>query len=96
MARTSWKGLYYSNHIIKCAYLIKTNGFLKGKNRAIFDKSISIPKMFLGHKIAVYQGSSYRWLRVKRYFIGCKAGEFSFTRKPFKYTKKSKASGKRR
>ncbi len=92
MARASWKGLYYSNATVKCAIFIKVRRQLKGKSRVIFNKSLSIPKTFLGHKFNIYKGFFFRNFFVSRFVLGYKFGEFSFTRKPFKYILKSKSS----
>lgn len=92
MARPKWKGLYFCNHTLKCAIYIKIKRSLKGKNKVIFNKSISIPKNFLGHKFNVYKGFFFRNFYVNRFVLGYKFGEFSFTRKPFKYILKSKTA----
>ncbi len=92
MARASWKGLYYSKNVLKCAIFIKIKKQIKGKNRVIFNKSSVIPKIFLGYKFNIYKGFFFRNFYVSRFVLGYKFGEFSFTRKPFKYILKSKAS----
>ncbi len=92
MARAKWKGLYYNNTILKCAIFIKVKKPLKGKNKVIFNKSLAIPKLFLGYKFNIYKGFFFRNFYISRFVLGYKFGEFSFTRKPFKYVLKSKSS----
>ena len=92
MARSKWKGLYYNNTTVKCAIFLKIKKQLKGKNKVIFNKSVSIPKNFLGQKFNVYKGFFFRNFLVNKYVLGYKMGEFAFTRKPFKYIIKSKTA----
>ncbi len=94
MARPFWKCHYYSNHTFKCSYILKIKKPLKGKNKVIFDKAIVIPKLFLGNKFNVYKGCFFRSILINKYILGYKIGEFSFTRKPFKYTMKAKTAEK--
>lgn len=70
--------------------MLKIKKPLKGKNKIIFDKAINIPKIFLGHKFNVYKGCFFRSISITKYILGYRVGEFSFTRKPFKYTIKAK------
>ena len=94
MARPFWKGFFYTNYVFKCSYILKIKKQWKGKNKVIFDKSINIPKIFLGYKFNVYKGCFFRTIAVNKYILGYKLGEFSFTRKPFKYTIKAKTAEK--
>jgi ribosomal protein S19 len=80
--------------MVKCAYIVKVKKPLKGKNRLIFDKSASIPKIFFGCKFSIYKGCFFRSILINSYILGYKFGEFSFTRKPFKYTIKLRSLGK--
>lgn len=92
MARAVWKGLYFNKNTFKCAIFLKIKKILKGKNKVIFNKSVNIPKNFLGFKFNVYKGFFFRNFYVNRYVLGYKFGEFSFTRKPYKYVIKAKTS----
>lgn len=92
MARAKWKGLYYNNITLKCAIFIKVKKQLKGKHKVIFNKSSSIPKNFLGYKFNIYKGFFFRNFSINKFVLGYKFGEFSFTRKPFKYILKSKSA----
>jgi len=89
-----WKLYYYSNFVFKCSYLIKIKKQLKNKNKIIFNKSATIPKIFLNNKVNIYKGCFFRSLFINKFILGFKFGEFSFTRKPFKYTIKAKAATK--
>lgn len=74
--------------------MLKIKKPLKGKNRVIFNKSVVIPKMFLGQKFNIYKGCFFRSIVITKYMLGYKIGEFAFTRKPFKYTLKLKLAEK--
>lgn len=88
MARSGWKGLYYTNSILKCCLLVSIQKKLKFKNKIIFIKSNSIPKNFLGLKFIIYKGLIFKSIKIDKYILGYKFGEFTFTRKPFKFIKK--------
>lgn len=92
MARSKWKGLYFNKFILKCSIYVKVKKVLKGKNKVIFDKSVSIPKNFLNFKFNIYKGFFFRNFYVSRFVLGYKFWEFSFTRKPYKYILKSKSA----
>ena len=74
--------------------MVKVKRQLKNKNKIIFNKSATIPKCFLNNKFNIYKGCFFRTIYINKFILGFKFGEFSFTRKPFKYTIKAKSAAK--
>lgn len=82
----------FSSNSFKKVLLIKVSKFsvLKGKNKIIFSKSDLIIKNFYNINFLIYKGCFYRKLLINKFIMGYKFGEFSYTRKPFRYMLKSK------
>ncbi len=51
----------------------------------LYNRNSNIPKQFINLKFLIYKGNCFKKLKITKYYIGFKFGEFSFTRKPFKY-----------
>jgi len=91
LARSCWKLKFYTKHLF-----IKNKKFKKFKNKnvkkklIIFNKSLPVLKTFIGISVNVYKGNFYRRLKISKYLIGYKFGEFVHTRKPFVYSLKKK------
>lgn len=76
--------------LIKKICLLKLTNSLQGKNKIIFKKSSRILKIFKTNQILIYKGFFYRSLKITKFIINFKFGEFAYTRKPFRYLLKSK------
>lgn len=74
----------------KKALILKLDNKLSGKNKIIFKKSDKILNVFNGHNFLVYKGCFYRNISINKFLINYRFGEFSYTRKPFRYMLKSK------
>lgn len=94
MARAKWKFFYYSKDILNKSIILLSGDNLDGKNKLIFDRSSSIPNLFLGKKLRIHKGQFFRGLLVNKFIVGYKFGEFSYTRKPFKFLSKKKSKKK--
>ena len=92
MGKLNWKMNKFSTNSFKKILLIKVSKFpvLKGKNKIIFSKYDLIIKNFYNINFLIYKGCFYRKLLINKFIIGYKFGEFSYTRKPFRYMLKSK------
>lgn len=90
MAVVSWKLNKISKNTFKKILIIKTSKTLKGKNKIIFKKSDYIIKNFININLLIYKGCFYRKLYINKFILNYKFGEFSYTRKPFRYMLKSK------
>jgi small subunit ribosomal protein S19 len=79
MSRSKWKGMFVCYSLYK-KYLVfkkaKTNIFIK-----IYNRSSVVLNEFVGGHFKVYNGLKFINLFVTENKIGCKFGEFSFTRK---------------
>ena len=62
-------------------FLITDNDVFSPKDKYIFDRHSTIPKMFVGSKVKIYAGMRYHSRIVNRWMVGYKFGEFSWTRK---------------
>ena len=58
--------------------------------RTIFSRYLVISKSLLKCSVYVHKGNIFRKLFLNKYLLGKKLGEFSITRKPFKYPIKKK------
>lgn len=90
MGNLSWKLNFISKNTFKKILILKIDNELKGRHRIIFKKSDRIVKNFLNKRVLVYKGCFYRSLIVNRFILSYRFGEFSYTRKPFRYMLKSK------
>lgn len=80
-SRSSWKG-----PLIKNTTLVKIKAS-KNLYIKIFTRNSSITPLCVGLKFLIYNGKSFSPLIVTSNMIGLKFGEFSFTRKKFKFNK---------
>lgn len=80
-SRSSWKG-----PLIKNTTLLKIKAS-KNLYIKIFTRNSSITPLCVGLKFLIYNGNSFSPLIVTSNMIGLKFGEFSFTRKKFKFNK---------
>lgn len=85
MGLYSLKSKSVSRDLFKRSLIVKVGYNLKGYNKLIYTKYNTIIKTFLGKTFYVYKGKNYRTIKVNNNLLGFKYGEFSFTRKPFKY-----------
>lgn len=90
MGNLSWKLNFISKNTFKKILILKIDNELKGRHRIIFKKSDKIVKNFLNKRFLIYKGCFYRSLVVNRFILNYRFGEFSYTRKPFRYMLKSK------
>jgi len=90
MSNINWKLNKISKSNFKKLLILKSLKNLKGKNKIIFKKSDFILKNFLNINLLVYKGCFYRKLYVNKFILNYRFGEFSYTRKPFRYMLKSK------
>lgn len=90
MGLLNWKLNYSSKNLFKKILILKINNELKGRNKIIFKKSDRITSNFNNKQLLVYKGCFYRNLIVNKFILGYRFGEFSYTRKPFRYMLKSK------
>lgn len=62
----------------------------KNFKRLIHERTIVITPTLINTVLYIYKGNKYRRIRINDFMLGWKLGEFSFTRKPFKYPIKKK------
>lgn len=68
----------------------KIKFFQKKLKRKIDIRSLVISKTFGKMYLLIHKGYLYKKIYLNEFIIGYKLGEFSFTRKPFKYPIKKK------
>lgn len=71
-----------------------TGILLKKKKSVIFSKNSTIPVSLKDNIFFIHKGLKFRELKISKYHIGFKFGEFILTRKPHFFKKKSKKKSK--
>lgn len=84
MSRAKWKG----PNILELKQL-QTKHIKKNLSITV-PRSIEITPQFIGLTFQVHNGKDYQEITVTDDMIGCKFGEFVFTRKKFSFKKKKK------
>lgn len=82
MSRIIWKGPFIDNNIYY--------NIIEKKNLLICSRNLIITPNFIGLNVFVHNGKNLLKIKILEDMIGCKFGEFSFTRKKFSYKKKKK------
>lgn len=77
-----------TNDLIKINEQIRA--IRKGFKRVTDDRFLPVVSALAGVVVYIHKGNKYKRIRLSHLFIGYKFGEFSFTRKPFKYPIKKK------
>lgn len=86
MARSKWKLIYFSKNIWNLLFKIKLKKkFNLLKKIIIFNRNSSIPSSFSGLNVFIHKGNFFKKITLLKYYSSLKFGEFSFTKKPFKY-----------
>lgn len=71
-------------------YKLMVQRFKRRINYVITDRSSVIPNLYLNKNVQIHKGTNFRKLFISKTIIGYKFGEFSFTKKPFKFPIKLK------
>ena len=69
---------------------LKIKSIKRSFKRFTDNRFLVIPSNLTGFVMYVHKGNKYKRLRLTHLLVGYKLGEFSFTRKPFKYPIKKK------
>ena len=77
-----------TNDLNKISEQIRT--IRKGFKRVTDDRFLPVVSAVVGVVVYIHKGNKYKRIRFSILLIGYKFGEFSFTRKPFKYPIKKK------
>lgn len=93
MARSSWKGLFFSKSVYIC--LLKNN-FFKNNRWVIYSRNSAIPSTFINSVCGIDKGMSVRHLYIRPLYVGHKFGEFAFSRKNYHFMPKEKKTKLRR
>lgn len=89
-----YKKYFLNIFLLKRLFINFKNQKLLGKNQIFFKKNITIYNKMEKNNLFIYKGNKFRFLLVNYFHIGYKLGNFSFTRKPFKYIIKTKSNKK--
>jgi small subunit ribosomal protein S19 len=81
MKRSKWKGLFIQK------FLLNKN-FDEKQKKIVWSRSSTIPESLIGHYVHIHNGKDFKKTFITREKVGFKFGEFSFTRKFTKKTKK--------
>jgi ribosomal protein S19 len=69
---------------------LKIRSIKRSFKRFTDSRFLPIPINLTGFVLYIHKGNKYKRLRLTHLLVGFKLGEFSFTRKPFKYPIKKK------
>ena len=85
MSRSTWKGPFIEEHLLK-----KVKGNKKRFIGKIWSRSSTILPNFVNKTVKIYNGRTFTNLKITEEMIGHKFGEFSMTRKRPVHKVKSK------
>lgn len=93
MSRSIWKGPFINFDKFKLVIKKKNKQKIKKVKQIFlktFSRSSTILPVLVNRLIAVYNGRRFIKMLITNDMVGCKLGEFSLTRRFFKFTKKDK------
>jgi ribosomal protein S19 len=90
MGRSNWRLNFISKSIISRLLKFEVDLDVNIRDAAIIKKTSIIPKKLYKTTTFILKGLNYRILKINRYNIGWRFGEFVLTRKPNIYPKKNK------
>ena len=86
--------LYINKSLLKKILILLKFQKLNGNEKIVFEKFLKIPNLLNSHSFLIYKGNKFRFLKVNKFLFGMRFGNFTFTRKPFKFISKTKISSK--
>lgn len=88
MGKSNWRLNYINKAILLqiSKYIINLNK----KKTLIFSKSSIVPQYYFNKSVLIYKGLKFRFIKLSKYHVGYKFGEFIITRKPNIFIKKIK------
>lgn len=86
MARSNWKLKYLSKALIRKLFLIKI--FKIKARKVLLARSSVIPLSLIGKTWYIHSGLKFNKIKITKFMVGFKFGEFVFTRKGFFFPKK--------
>lgn len=89
MARSVWKYRYFAKSIFKKILISKLFNY-NLKKFPIMSRHSIIPTYLLNSKVGIHNGMTFVYIKITKFMIGRKFGEFSFTRKNFFFPLKEK------
>ena len=72
---------YFAPNIWRSMYLISTSQVYHTREKRIYGRGSTIPKVFLYYEILIHSGKRWHSRKVNKWMIGFKAGEFTWNRK---------------
>lgn len=86
--------LFLDRFYFKILILLNINKLIFGKNKIIYKKNNFIFKKLINQNFFVFKGNNFRLLKINFFNLRYRFGNFTLTRKPFKYINKSKLDEK--
>jgi ribosomal protein S19 len=62
-------------------YLIKANPFKHALEKKIYNRSCTIPKMYIGREVFIYSGKRWHTKIINKWMVGFKFGELTWNRR---------------
>lgn len=86
--------MYLNKSLLKKILILLKFQKLEGKEKIIFEKFLKIPNLVNNHSFLIYKGNKFRFIKINKFLLNMKFGNFVFTRKPFKFINKMKSVSK--
>ena len=83
MTRSNWKGYHIDKYLL-------SKKFKQNKKKQILSRNSTIPESLINQYVTIHNGKDFLKTFITREKIGFKFGDFAFTRKFTKKTKKIK------
>jgi ribosomal protein S19 len=77
----TYKISYISSSTWRKIFLVTDNEVYKDQTKFIYDRSSTIPPIFNGYQVKIYDGRRFNIRNVYSWLVGFKFGEFTWNRK---------------
>lgn len=85
---------FLDKYFLKILLTLYKHNKLFGKNQIFFKKNYFFFKKIKNNNLFIFKGNKFRSLNVLYFHFGYRFGNFTFTKKPFKYLIKTKINSK--
>jgi len=82
------KLIFCSEDIWRKIFLCKQSIVFKNREKFIYQRSSTIPKIFVNYEVSVYSGKKWVKKNINKWMVGFKFGEFTWNKKSAIYKAK--------
>lgn len=73
----TYKVQYFSQAMLRKMFLVTNYDLYNDSDKIVYERSSTIPSLFIGAKMRIYNGKLFSHRTVNRWMVGHKAGEFT-------------------